>query len=105
MAKFYGVLGFADSVETSPGVWTEKIVEKSYKGDIIRDIRRWVSTDKVNDDININNSISVIADCYAFQHIFAIRYVKWMGVAWKVESAEVQSPRLILSIGGVYNEE
>lgn len=105
MAKFCGVLGFADTQETSPGVWTEKIVEKPYKGDVIRDTRRWVQSDKVNDDISISNSISIIADCYAYQHIFAIRYVKWMGATWKVESAEVQSPRLVLSIGGVYNEE
>lgn len=104
MAKFSGVVGFAMTKETSPGVWTEKIEKRSYKGDVIKNFIRWENGQQLNDNLNLNNSISIIADDFAFQHIGVIRYVKWMGSAWKVTGIDVQRPRLILTIGGVYNE-
>lgn len=59
----------------------------------------------INDNITLNNSISIIADAYAYENFFAIQYVKVMGTAWKVTSVEVQRPRLILTLGGVWNGE
>lgn len=103
MAKFYGAIGYAETVETRPSIWQETVIELPYYGDIVRNARRLESGDSVNDDITINNSISIVADPYAREHFFAIRYVKWMGTAWKVTNVEVQSPRLLLTIGGVYN--
>lgn len=104
MAKFSGVVGFAMSEETSPGVWTEEIVERSYKGDVIKNFIRWENGQQLNDNLNLNNSISIVADAFAFEHIGVIRYVKWMGSVWKVTGIDVQRPRLVLTIGGVYNE-
>lgn len=103
MAKFYGPIGYAESVEVRPGIFKEVITEHNHSGDVIRNARRLESGDVINDKISLNNSISIVADAYAYEHFFAIRYVKWMGALWKVTNVEVQSPRLILTIGGVYN--
>ena len=103
MAKFYGVVGYAETKETSPGVWTEEITERNYSGDVLKNTRKWQSGESLNDNLVINNMLSIIADPYAYQHFHAMRYVKWMGASWKISNIEVQRPRLILTIGGVYN--
>lgn len=103
MNKFYGKIGYAISEETVPGVWVERMVERSYYGDVIRNIRRLQSSENLNDDINVSNEISIVADAFANQNFHSMRYVEYMGTKWKVSSIEVKYPRLILSIGGVYN--
>jgi len=103
MAKFYGEIGYGISVETVPGVWEDVITERRYFGDVLRNTRRLQDGQSVNNDLTVNNSISIVADAYASQHFFAIRYVKWMGALWTVTDVEVQSPRLLLRLGGVYN--
>ena len=103
MAKFYGKIGFADTVETAPGVWTEQIVERNYFGDIIRNARRLQSSDQLNDDINISNEFSIVADPYANNNFHSMRYIEFMGAKWKITNVEDRYPRLILTVGGVYN--
>lgn len=104
MAKFFGIIGYTETVETSPFVWEEKTTERNYVGDILQNRRKWENGESLNDNVNLDNRLSIIADPYAQEHCQAIRYVCWMGAKWKVTSVEVQYPRLILSIGGVYNE-
>lgn len=103
MAKFYGKIGYANTVETKPGVYEEQIVERSYYGDLIRNSRRLQSADQVNDDINISNEISIVADPYATNNFHTMRYAVFMGTKWKISNVEVSYPRLILTLGGVYN--
>lgn len=103
MAKFYGVIGFEEFEETRPSTYTPTIVERKYAGDLVRNFRRLDTGDGVNDDLNISNEISIVADPYAVNHFHSIRYVKLHGGLWKVTSVDVNFPRLILSIGGVYN--
>ena len=103
MAKFYGAIGFAESVETSPGIWEEHETERFYSGDLIRNNRRLQSGDQLNDSITVSNEISIVADPYANNHFHSIRYVKFMGITWKVTNVDVQYPRLILALGGEYN--
>jgi hypothetical protein len=103
MAKFYGEIGYGVTEETTPGVYKDVITEYKYYGDVIRNTRRLENGDKVNNDLTVGNSISIVADAYANQNFFAIRYVKWAGTLWTVSEVEVQSPRLILRLGGVYN--
>lgn len=103
MAKYFGKIGFIDTVATSPGVYEEIVTEREYCGDLNRNLRRLQSSDKVNDDVDISNEISIIADPYANQNFHSIRYATYMNTKWKVTSVEVQFPRLILSLGGVYN--
>lgn len=103
MAKFYGEIGYGESVETAPGVWEDVVTEYSYYGDVIRNTRQLNAGDNVNSDITVNNSISIVADAYANEHFFAIRYIKWAGTLWTVTEVEVKSPRLVLRMGGVYN--
>lgn len=105
MTKWFGVIGYAEAVEKTPGVWKEKIVERTYFGDVTRNTRRLQTTDQVNDNVDISNEISVLADPYAYQNFHAIRYAEFMGMKWKVSSVDVQFPRLNLSLGGVYNGE
>ena len=105
MAKFYGPIGYAESKETKPGVWTEEIIERIYVGDLNRNTRRLQTTDQLNDDINIANEISIVADPYAKDHFYAMRYAKFAGTAWKITNVEERYPRLILTLGGVYNGE
>lgn len=103
MAKYYGKIGFVETVQTAPGVYMEKAIERPYKGDVIRNSRRWDSTsDSVNSNLNINNSIIIIADDFAIMHSLYIRYVEWMGAYWEVKSMELNRPRLTLELGGVY---
>lgn len=103
MAKFCDVVGYAETRERRPGIWEETITERPYYGDVLRNTRRLEGADTINGDVALNNRISIVADPYAYQHFLAIRYVKWMGVSWKVTNVEVQSPRLVLTIGGAYN--
>ena len=103
MAKFYGVIGYAETVETKPGVWKEQITEKTYYGDLVRNIRKLQTTDQLNDDINVANEISIVADPFANENFHSMRYVEFMGAKWKITNVEVQYPRLILTTGGVYN--
>ena len=103
MAKFYGVIGYAVTKETAPGVWTEEIAEQSYYGDLTRKMRRLQDSGDLNDDINVANEISIVADPYANANFHSMRYVAFMGAKWKISKVEVQYPRLILTLGGVYN--
>ena len=104
MAKFYGKIGYIDSVETSPGVWEEQITEFNYYGDVIRNTRRLQSADKLNDDINIANEFSIVADPYAMNHYYSMKYIEFAGTKWKISNVDASSyPRLILSVGGLYN--
>ena len=103
MAKWYDVIGYAETVETAPGVWEERITERSYYGEVIRNTRRLQSTEHLNDDINVSNEISIIADPYAINNFHSMRYVGFMGAKWKVSNVDVQYPRLKLTIGGLYN--
>lgn len=103
MTRFFGKIGYGENTQTAPGVWADVIVEYSYYGDVIRNSRTLNSNEVVNDDLTVNNSISIVADEYANEHFFAIRYVEWAGTLWTVTDVEVQRPRLLLRLGGVYN--
>lgn len=105
MAKFHGKLGYGITGETKPGVWVDQIIEKDVVGDFIKNTRQLENSGGVNDNININNSISIVADPYVTENFHLIKYVKFMGTKWKVRTAEVQYPRIILTLGGEYNGE
>ena len=105
MGRFYGKVGYAESVENRPGVWTDKVTEYYYYGDVLRLNSYWRTSSGVNDNLTIGNQISIVADEYAYQHFSRIKWVDFQGVKWKVTSVDVQRPRLILTLGGEYNGE
>lgn len=103
MAKFYGKIGFAETINSGGGVWKEEITEREYFGDVLKNNRRNTSGESIIDNLTLNNEISVLADPYADANFQNIKYISWMGSLWKVTNITIQRPRLILSIGGVYN--
>lgn len=105
MAKYYGKIGYAMTHETKPGVWTTEIVEHESYGDVLRHSKRYSSPDKINDDITLSVEISILQDPFAIENFHLIKYVEFGGVKWKVTTVDPQYPRLILSLGEVYNGE
>lgn len=103
MARFYGVVGYGTTTQTSPGVWTDSITEVSYFGDVVQNSRLLQQAAQVNDNLSVNTSLSIVADAYVFENFLAIRYVEWMGTRWTVSNVTVARPRLVLELGGVYN--
>lgn len=101
--KYYGNIGYIETVEVEPGIWEEQIIERLYYGDLIRNTSRYQTSGGVNDNININNDISIVADPYANENFQHMRYAVFMGTKWKINNVEVKYPRIILTLGGVYN--
>ena len=105
MAKFSGKIGFSveseDAAET--GIWDPHITERQYYGDILNDTRKWIDGSKVNEDLNISNKFSIVANRFAIENVGCMLYVVWHGVKWKIITAEIQPPRIILYAGGLYN--
>lgn len=103
MARFYGAVGYVETVETAPGVHREKITEHRYYGDVVRNSSSWTaSPDSTNDDLRMNNQFSILADPFAYQNFHLIKYVEYMGTKWEVTRIDENRPRLILTVGGVY---
>lgn len=106
MARYYGKIGFYfDGVEVRPGVWQPIIEERDAFGDVIRNTKRTENQGYVNDNIVLNSQISFVADSYAIDNFQRIKYATYMGTKWAVSSAEVAFPRIILTLGGVYNDQ
>lgn len=103
MARFYGEIGFGAPVETVPGVWGDGIIGRKFFGTVLRNTLQSTTTDKVNDDNDLSTTISIVASKYLRDNLKAIRYIKFEGEYWEIDSVEVGRPRLILSLGGVYN--
>ena len=103
MARYFGNVGYVESVETAPSVFTEQATERPYYGDEITVNRRLTKGEGPNDNVEIGNQFSILADAYAYDHFFAIRYITWMGQRWKVTKATVQRPRILLDVGGLWN--
>lgn len=103
MAKYCGKIGYVELQETAYQVMEEVTTEHLAYGDVTRNRDKVDSGSQMNADISVSNAISIVADAYAWDHFFAIRYAWWMGQRWKVTNVEVQRPRLILTLGGLYN--
>lgn len=101
--KFYGTIGFSYEEETAPGVWQEVTEEHQVFGDVLANSRSWEITQDVNDDLRVTNRLSVVASRFIYEHMGAMRYVLWNGTKWNIRSAEIQRPRVILTLGGVYH--
>ena len=101
--KYCGVIGYGITAETAPGVWQEQTQERRYFGDILRQYDRFQTDGKVNDNIMVSNQFSIIADPFAMEQYAYMRYIEWGGVRWKITGIEWRYPRMIISVGGVYN--
>lgn len=107
MARFYGKIGYASIEEVKPGVYKEIYNERSYKGDVLAKRYNWQNSDYLNDDLVINNEISIISDAFATDNFGAMRYVRWMNQLFKITSATIDTDRhrITLSLGGIFNAD
>ena len=106
MAKVRVVVGYGEQVDKGNGVWADEITERSYTGDLKRTASSLREGENLNKELSLSNSISIVADAYANEHFFAIRYVTWAGSDWVVTSVDATTrPRLVLQLGGVYSGE
>ena len=106
MAKWYGKIGYSETVETSPGVWTPHDTVHEYYGDVLRSSTRWDGrSDSTNDNLSVNVQISIVADPFAIEKCYSIKWIEFMGTKWKVTNIEPQFHRLVLTLGGVFNGE
>lgn len=102
--RYSGMIGFAPTKNKGDDdIWSEKIEEHPYKGDIVRHSYNAQNVEKLTDDVQVNMQISIVANEFAYNFMHLIRYATWRGVKWRVTSVEPQYPRLLLSLGGVYN--
>lgn len=101
--KYVGKIGFEMQVETDPGIWVSRVEERTYFGDVIRNTRRYSDGDKMHDDLRISNQISVLADSFCIEYIFCMKYITWMNQRFKVDSADINYPRVIITLGGVWH--
>src|SRR5699024_8897651 len=101
MAKYSGMVGYAIQREVRPDIWESVPVERKMRGDVYKLSNRVDSGSKVNDDITLNTTISLIADPFAYENFTNLKYVTYLGVKWKVTEVDIQRPRLVLTIGGI----
>ena len=105
MAKYFGTIGCIETQETTPGVWEPKVTKRRYYGDLERRSRHRDVPNNINDDLTVSATISIVADPYAINHFHSMEFIEYSGAAWKISNVEVQYPRLILTLGGLYNGE
>ena len=106
MGKWYGEIGYSETVETTPGVWMPQDTIRSYYGDVIRNTTRWSgNSNSTNDDLTVNSQISIVADPFANEKFHSMKWINFMGVRWEITTVDPQPPRLLLTLGGVYNGE
>ena len=98
MSRFYGLIGFVETQEIpeGSGIWVEVPTERKYRGEVSKFGKRWNSGDKVNSDLTISNTISIVADPY-------VSYLRWLENYWEISNVDIEPPRLILTLGGLYN--
>lgn len=104
MNRWYGKVGYSETAETVPGVWTSQDTVREYYGDVVRNsTRRTGKSDSTNDDIFVSTQISIVADQFAIEKFYSIKWIEFMGVKWEVDNVNPQPPRLLLTLGGVFN--
>lgn len=103
--KWFGEIGFNDVIEEEPGVWVPKITPKNFIGDILRNSWREQQGAKINEDLHITNTISIVADPYLLNNFHKIAYIEFSGAKWTISSVEVNTPRITLTLGSLYLEE
>ena len=101
--KFVGKIGFVQTVDDGHGVWRQDVIERTYKGDLVRNYKNYQNSESVNDNLTLSNNLSIIADKFVTEQLSMMKYVKLRGSYWSITSADIQPPRIILTLGGVYN--
>ena len=102
MAKWFGKVGYSETVETEPGISESQDTVHEYYGDVLKNTTRWSrNPDSANDNLTVTTQISIVADDdYAIEKFHSIKWIEFMGTKWKVTTVEPQFPRLLLSLGG-----
>ena len=107
MAKYSGMLGYVMSAkEDPPGIWKPSaVVEKLGRGDLFGQTINNEDVGGLSDGITINNQLSIIMDPFVNKNLESLKYVILYGTRWEIKSMTINRPRIILTLGGVYNGE
>lgn len=103
--KWYGQIAYRDTVEVEPGVWEDTVTLVDKYGDLLRNSKSNQQGNSINDNITVSNQISVVADPYLLESFHKIIYITFMGAKWRINSVEVQYPRLLITLGSLYLED
>lgn len=104
MAKYSGLVGYSTTIESEPGIWTQSIEERNMRGRIEHAVARTNEPTQINEGITLNLRFNLVGDEFAFKNFMNIQWLEYAGQKWSVNSAEVFRRRIILNVGGLYNE-
>lgn len=104
MTRYSGLVGYGQQVEVEPGVWDTEDKEVMMKGDLLRQNAN-IQDSGINDKVSLNHRVSLIGDAYAFDNYYNMKWVTVNGFKWAVSAIELQRPRLIVTLGGIWNGE
>lgn len=103
--QWYGKVGFTEQVKTGISLYKDVITERPYYGELQRLSMKDKSSDSINHNFTISNSLSIVSDPFGMSNFHKIRYVTLGDSKWTVSSVEVAYPRLNLTLGELYNED
>jgi hypothetical protein len=103
MTRFRDKVGYVSQGSLVDGVQEVIVTERVYKGEVLEATSSLQDGEKVNDDIRLQDRISVLADAYGLENFSRIKFVVRMGIPWIAQTVRVERPRIIISLGGVYH--
>jgi hypothetical protein len=113
MAKFYGTIGYSvtkeimvddgSGSEVGTGKWVDEVIEKLYTGDVIKPAYKWRSTDNINPDVVVSDTISIIADGFMLSNTHSMKYVRWRDACWSIVGVDIERPRVLITLGGLFS--
>ena len=107
MTKFHGYIGYVNTVTDVTGVTREVVTETECSGMLIRNYLQAGPSNKVVEDFNISNTISVRINPTLLERMMHLKYIAFLSPMidgrWKIKTVDMNYPNLVLTLGGVYN--
>lgn len=106
--RFAGLVGYIETEETSPGIHLPVETTRKMRGDVLSAKTQNSQDGRTTEtslykDIRLSHRFSLVGDAYSFKNYMYLKWIIVEGHKWEVSSVEIQSPRLLISIGGLYN--
>lgn len=103
MNRYSGSIGYhSEPIETSPGVWSEPIVEIAIKGTVMWSSSRYQVGENSQGDIKPNHKVRfMIPDIDNFDPT-RLSWISWNGRNWTISAFEMDHPAVIVTLGVLY---